>query len=150
MGLLKPFKVLLCDEITVDLDILGRLDLLNFLKQECEQRGATVVYATHIFDGMEPWTTHIAFTSDGKLVHGGKKEDVGDLKGVRHLLSTVYDWLVVDRNDRKEREKLEKANPKPKSTWRAGSGPDTWHITDDSVTRRAIAHFAGGERTGHC
>ena len=54
--------------------------------------------------------------SDGKLVHGGKKEDVGDLKGVRHLLSTVYDWLVVDRNDRKEREKLEKANPKPKSS----------------------------------
>ena len=71
MGLLKPFKVLLCDEITVDLDILGRLDLLNFLKEECEQRGATVVYATHIFDGMEPWMTHIAFTSDGKLVHGG-------------------------------------------------------------------------------
>ena len=116
MGLLKPFKVLLCDEITVDLDILGRLDLLNFLKEECEQRGATVVYATHIFDGMEPWMTHIAFTSDGKLVHGGLKEDVGDLKGVRHLLSTVYDWLVVDRTNRKEREIVEKANPKPKSS----------------------------------
>lgn len=45
MGLLKPFKVLLCDEITVDLDILGRLDLLAFLAQECEERGATVVGA---------------------------------------------------------------------------------------------------------
>ena len=33
--------MLLCDEITVDLDILGRLDLLAFLQQECEQRGAT-------------------------------------------------------------------------------------------------------------
>ena len=148
MGLLKPFKVLLCDEITVDLDILGRLDLLKFLKQECEQRGATVVYATHIFDGMEPWMTHIAFTSDGKLVYGGKKEDVGDLKGVRHLLSTVYDWLVVDRNDRKERERWRKQSPSPNPAWRAGSSPDTWRITDDSVTRR-VARTTPGRGTHH-
>lgn len=37
-------QVLLLDEITVDLDVLGRADLLNFLAQECEQRGATIIY----------------------------------------------------------------------------------------------------------
>ena len=37
-------QVLLLDEITVDLDVLGRADLLAFLREECEQRGATIIY----------------------------------------------------------------------------------------------------------
>ncbi|KAM1160157.1 hypothetical protein ACFX19_033806 [Malus domestica] len=53
MGLLKPYKVLLLDVITVDLDVLARAGLLKFLKKECEERGATIIYATHIFDGLE-------------------------------------------------------------------------------------------------
>ena len=36
--------MLLLDEITVDLDVLGRADLLRFLRQETESRNATVVY----------------------------------------------------------------------------------------------------------
>ena len=44
MGLLKPFQVLLLDEITVDLDVLGRADLMGFLKDECRERGATIIY----------------------------------------------------------------------------------------------------------
>jgi hypothetical protein len=44
LGLLKPFDVLLLDEITVDLDVLGRADLMQFLKEECDQRGATIIY----------------------------------------------------------------------------------------------------------
>ena len=112
MGLLKPFKVLLCDEITVDLDILGRLDLLQFLRQECEQRGATVVYATHIFDGMEQWMTHIAFASNGELKYGGAKDSIAGLKGVRHLLSTIDGWLRVDRDERRAREAKEALEPK--------------------------------------
>ena len=40
LGLLKPFRVLLCDEITVDLDVLGRLDLLQFFVEETEQARA--------------------------------------------------------------------------------------------------------------
>lgn len=63
----KPFnsafldhvQVLLLDEITVDLDVLARADLLIFLRKECQERGATIIYATHIFDGLEDWPTHI-------------------------------------------------------------------------------------------
>jgi CCR4-NOT complex subunit CAF16 len=58
------------DEITVDMDVLGRMDLLEFFKQECEQRGATIIYATHIFDGLEQWITHIAYLEEGRLVKG--------------------------------------------------------------------------------
>ncbi len=52
------------------MDIVGRLDLLNFFKEECAERGATIVYATHIFDGLETWATHIAYVSNGKLQKG--------------------------------------------------------------------------------
>ncbi len=39
-------------------------------RQECEVRGATIVYATHIFDGLEGWLTHLAFISQGNLLKG--------------------------------------------------------------------------------
>jgi len=114
MGLLKPYKVLLCDEITVDLDILGRLDLLRFFQEECETRGATIIYATHIFDGMADWMTHIAFTSNGALKYGGKKEDIPEIQGTKHLLTTIEKWLRVDRDERRAREAAELANPTTK------------------------------------
>jgi CCR4-NOT complex subunit CAF16 len=62
-GLMTPYSVLLLDEITVDLDVLGRADLMSFLRQECEERSVTIVYATHIFDGLEQFATHIAFVA---------------------------------------------------------------------------------------
>lgn len=39
-------------------------------RQECEVRGASIIYATHIFDGLEGWLTHLAFVSRGKLLKG--------------------------------------------------------------------------------
>lgn len=51
----------------MDMDVIGRLDLLQFLREECEDRGATILYATHIFDGLEPWVTHVAYVEDGQL-----------------------------------------------------------------------------------
>ncbi len=62
--------MLLLDEITVDLDVVGRLQLLQFFREECEQRGATILYATHIFDGLEGWITHLAYMEDGRIIKG--------------------------------------------------------------------------------
>lgn len=59
-------QVLLLDEITVDLDVLGRADLMRFLVEECDSRGATIIYATHIFDGLEFWPSHVAYVARGK------------------------------------------------------------------------------------
>lgn len=52
LGLLRPFELLLLDEITTDLDVVTRQDLLAFLREETEKRNVTIVYATHIFDGL--------------------------------------------------------------------------------------------------
>ena len=63
-------QVLLLDEVTVDMDVVGRLDLLAFFEEECAARGATILYATHIFDGLARWATHLALVEDGRLVRG--------------------------------------------------------------------------------
>jgi ABC-type multidrug transport system ATPase subunit len=76
LGLLRPYRVLLCDEITVDLDVVARVDLLNFFRRETDERGATIIYATHIFDGMEAWPTHVAYVERGMLKRAGRVEDV--------------------------------------------------------------------------
>jgi len=59
MGLLRPWTVLLLDEITVDLDLLSRSNFLNFLKRESESRACTILYATHILDNLAAWPSHL-------------------------------------------------------------------------------------------
>src|SRR5262249_58218812 len=68
LGLLKPARVLLLDEVTTDLDLIARAELLQFLREETEERGGTILYATHILDTIEDWATHIAYLEAGKLV----------------------------------------------------------------------------------
>mmetsp|Transcript_13916 Transcript_13916/g.20832 ORF Transcript_13916/g.20832 Transcript_13916/m.20832 type:complete len:314 (-) Transcript_13916:766-1707(-) len=61
LGLIRPFKILLLDEVTVSLDVVVRMDLLRWLKKESETRKATILYATHIFDGLDDWPTHLHY-----------------------------------------------------------------------------------------
>lgn len=93
MGLLHPFKVLLLDEVTVDLDVVARMDLLEFFKEECEQRGATIVYATHIFDGLETWATDLVYIQEGTMRRHEKLSELSELKDSPNLLTVVESWL---------------------------------------------------------
>ncbi len=68
LGLLRPFQLLLLDELTVDLDVLARASFLRYLVRECETRGATVIYATHIFDGLEIFPTHVLALDEGRQI----------------------------------------------------------------------------------
>ncbi|KAK8934986.1 ABC transporter I family member 20 [Platanthera zijinensis] len=104
MGLLKPFKVLLLDEITVDLDVLVRANLLKYLKKECETRGATIIYATHIFDGLNDWPSHIVYVAHGKLQLASPLVKVKEMSHLS-LMRTVESWL---RRERDEDRKLRK------------------------------------------
>lgn len=66
--LLKPFKIAIIDEFAADLDIFSRNRFFDYLTKECEERGASVVFATHIFDQVDLWATHVAFMQlDGTL-----------------------------------------------------------------------------------
>jgi CCR4-NOT complex subunit CAF16 len=112
MGLLKPFKVLLLDEITVDLDVLARANLLTYLKKECEERGATIIYATHIFDGLDDWPTHIVYIARGKLQLALPLEKVKEMSQLS-LMRTVESWLRKERDEdrRRRKERKEKGLP---------------------------------------
>lgn len=114
MGLLQPYQVLLLDEITVDLDVVARMDLLSFFIRECEERGATIVYATHIFDGLETWATHLAHVEDGKLKGLHKIKEVPEFISAgqsKTLLEVVESWLRKEREANLLKEKLERTRP---------------------------------------
>ena len=93
-GLLRPFQLLLLDEVTVDLDALARAELMGFLKEECLTRGAVVVVATHIFDGLDNWATHMALLSRGvlSLAAAEQVQELQEGHGGR-LFPFVEKWL---------------------------------------------------------
>lgn len=69
--------------------------------QECEERGASIVYATHIFDGLEGWPTHLAYMEGGKVVKGGLWAGIHELEGGQRLLATVEQWLLKEKKERR-------------------------------------------------
>jgi CCR4-NOT complex subunit CAF16 len=87
LGLLRPVELLLLDEITTDLDLVARMDLLRFLKSESET-GSTILYATHILDGLDDWATHVALLDRGRIKWHLTIDEVP-----RPLLRTVETWL---------------------------------------------------------
>lgn len=98
LGLLRPFEVLLLDEITTDLDVCTRLDLLAYLRAETEARGVTVVYATHIFDGLAGWPTDVLFLHRGRVRRAGAYGDLFGCGGggggqARGLTDIVAAWI---------------------------------------------------------
>lgn len=66
--LLKPFQLCIIDEFAADLDIFSRKRFFDYLSKECEERGASVVYATHIFDQADDWASHVAFMQLDKVL----------------------------------------------------------------------------------
>ena len=66
--LLRPFRLCIIDEFAADLDIFSRSRFFRYLTKECKERGASVVYATHIFDQADSWATHIAFMQLNKTL----------------------------------------------------------------------------------
>ena len=104
MGLIRPWRVLLLDEITVDLDLLSRSNFLAFLKRETESRACTIVYATHILDNLAGWPSHLVHMHMGRLKEWGKVEnfDIDGMKksGNSQLGELVLTWLKDDLQER--------------------------------------------------
>merc|ERR1719515_457997 len=69
-------EVYVLDEITTDLDLYAREGLLRFLRKETEEKGATIFYATHIFDSLADWATHVLYFSQAKVARCCRMEDL--------------------------------------------------------------------------
>lgn len=146
-------QVLLLDEITVDLDVVTRMDLLDFFKEECEQvqfqfilaclsvllfslhnvdgssqREATIVYATHIFDGLETWATDIAYIQEGELRKSAKYSDIEELKSAKNLLSVVESWLRSETKLPKKEPARSESQPRRSSPFDASPFRSSRHM----------------------
>jgi len=114
VGLMRPYKVLLLDEVTTDLDVIARQDLLQFLKEETEERGACILYATHIFDGIESWATDMVYIADQTVKIDKPIGEVPELVALQEakvsnpLLKTVEKWLRAEKEERKLKPKVKK------------------------------------------
>ncbi|HET7504435.1 MAG TPA: ATP-binding cassette domain-containing protein [Kofleriaceae bacterium] len=95
LGLMRPRQVLLLDEITTDLDLIARQDLLAFLREESELRGTTILYATHIFDTLDRWATDILYMTAGKIVFDAPIGQLSEL-AEQPLVAIVERWLRRD------------------------------------------------------
>ncbi len=95
LGLMRPREVLLLDEITTDLDLVARLDLLAFLRAESEVRGTTILYATHIFDTLDTWATDLVYLEAGKVLVASPLAELPEL-AESTLLGVVERWLRRD------------------------------------------------------
>lgn len=112
MGLVRPWRILLLDEITVDLDLLSRANFLAFLKAETETRECTVVYATHILDNLAGWPSHLVHMGLGKVKQWGKVEELELVRkegesgsGNSRLGELVLGWLKEDLEERGPRNR---------------------------------------------
>ena len=112
IGLIRPFKVLLLDEITTSLDRCVRQDLLHWIIKDSNELGATILYATHIFDGLDDWATNLRYPiEEVKCGWQGKIQDLEKhqkLKEENHpskMLAIADHWLraELERNHRSKR-----------------------------------------------
>jgi len=117
LGLIRPFKILLLDEVTVSLDVVVRQDLLKWLKNESETRGATILYATHIFDGLDDWPTHLHYLCNkGYTGWQGKIEDLQLYRDLRvkgepsPLLRIAEAWLRAELAEKEAANEKETAS----------------------------------------
>lgn len=100
-----PRSVYLMDEITSDLDLFAREGVLRFLKAECDIRGATIFYCTHIFDHLEGWASHLLHLSNGSVIRYCSMDQVQEYTQISSegnstpLYSLVRKWIYEEYTD---------------------------------------------------
>ncbi|KAF0694839.1 Aste57867_14303 [Aphanomyces stellatus] len=105
LALLRPSKLIVLDEVLGCLDIISRVNLLRFLRRESEgPEQATIIMASHVFDGMEDWATHVMYLRQGEIAFFDSVAAM-PLKGKREIsiYHTTEAWLR-DEEEMPERE----------------------------------------------
>ena len=126
--LLPERELVLLDEATNSLDVLSRASLLAFLREESETRGCTVVFCTHIFDGLDGWATELAHIDGGRLCH---HVAAASLPAGEPLYQTVSTWLIDHAKEMQEKSE-------------ASGAPSVDAIAEALVEAAAAAARGGG------
>jgi ABC-2 type transport system ATP-binding protein len=75
-ALINEPKVLFLDEPTAGLDPLGRHEFLQHIKHLAKDKGATVMFSTHILSDIEAVCESVAILHRGRLVAEGRLADL--------------------------------------------------------------------------
>lgn len=121
LDLERRLRLVLLDEVTAELDVLARADLLRFLRAESEREGVTVIYASHVLEGLPAFGTHLAFLSPGRLrclaplrevpeLAGGQPVPPAD--GVSSLHALCEKWMTEDRTSLRARRVPARRSPR--------------------------------------
>ena len=104
LALIQPFKLCLLDEITVNLDIIVKDKLLCYLKKECIENNACIVYITHIFDGLENWCTDLIYLKNNPVTC--------EMISINEILNkNIYLFILKKcKLDEKQKQKNNKSN----------------------------------------
>jgi CCR4-NOT complex subunit CAF16 len=109
------------DETTVECDVLVRKHLLAHLKRESETHKKTILYATHVFDGMASWPTHLLHVSARGTVSVQEMSACADYQQLRKdwncdkdspLSALIEKWLTADHAERQVMKREKKELPK--------------------------------------
>lgn len=68
--------------------LIAPVTLVCVTTQDARKRNACILYATHIFDGLEEWLDSVAFVSRGKLQFLKQEAELPEIKK-DGLLATV-------------------------------------------------------------
>ncbi len=69
------------------------------------QESPAPLQATHIFDGLESWPTHLVYAEGGKMIRGGPVESIPEMQAAaagKKLLHIVEGWLREEKRKRRE------------------------------------------------
>ena len=93
LQLAEPADLYLVDELTRDLDLRARDRILAFLKNDSLQRRSTILYATHVFNGLDTWATDLIHLHQGSIRH---HLDHWSPSEASSLYDRVLAWLDED------------------------------------------------------
>ncbi len=104
LDLERRLRLILLDEVTAELDVLARADLLRFLWAESEESGVTVVYASHVLEGLQKFGTDLLFLSPGRVRCLSPLSDIPELAALGQIPGSVSPlhqlcerWMGEDR-----------------------------------------------------
>jgi ABC-2 type transport system ATP-binding protein len=88
MALLSDPGLLILDEPTTGMDVEGRRDFWNSIRQDAS-RGRTVIFATHYLDEADAYADRIVLVAHGKVVADGSAAEIKNLSSGRTVRAEV-------------------------------------------------------------
>jgi ABC-2 type transport system ATP-binding protein len=95
MALLPDPELLILDEPTTGMDVGGRHDFWQAIRQDAK-RGRTVIFATHYLEEADSYADRVVFVRRGKIVADGTATEVKALASGRTVRATLPGGTEAD------------------------------------------------------